>query len=426
MKNYALSMLLGAAFISGTSALGYNPENLVFSKNDKVLKNVIFKDGNFTISQIKERMPQEIKESNLYYIKVKDQKVRRQVTAITPTIYRDDQHLVIESKDMSVVERISSILHESDEIFCGGVQWISNSPQILKADKFPSEFHASNIKLDDKVVKLLEEVSGEKQKGIVETLENFGTRHANTSIGEKSSNWIADQLKDIAEGRDDIEFEQIANRRSNQKSVIARIKGQKNPENIVILGAHIDSTAFWNKNNAPGADDNATGTAALMEAFRIIVESGLRFEHSLEFHGYAAEELGLIGSSELAAQYRNEDRKVLSMVQLDMNGYLKSGNQAKVTLVSNNTNSDLTNSLGRMAELYIDIPFDIKPLNGGSSDHAAWNRQGFPAAFPTEDTDNFNRKIHSPSDTSDILDFELSSQFTKLVISYLSHVGVII
>lgn len=426
MKHPISIGLLGLALGASITATAYNPKNLEFTRGEHKESGVIFKDGDFSISYTGTQVEKDVDDSHLYYIKIPNQDVIEKISGIVKPHYADETQMVIETEDPILVNWISNILHQSKEVFCGGLQWVPPGLQVLKADQFPREFHADKLTLDQKVKSMVERVDSSLQKDIVLALEDFGTRHANTSLGEQSADWIFDQFKSIAGNRKDIEFEQVGNRRSGQKSVITRIVGQKNPEKIVILGAHIDSTAFWNRNNAPGADDNATGTAAIMEAFRILIESGQKFEHTIEFHGYAAEELGLIGSSELASQYRKEGRQVISMMQLDMNGFVVRNNEPRVTLVSNNTNADLTDSLAKLTDLYLDIPYAIQTLSGGSSDHAAWNRQGYPASFPTEDTKNYNSKIHTGNDTSNILDFEMSAEFTKLAVAYLGHLGVII
>ena len=88
-----------------------------------------------------------------------------------------------------------------------------------------------------------------------------------------------------------------------QPSVILTIKGEESPEEIVVLGGHGDSISgmFRQKTNkAPGADDNASGIAALTEIIRTMVEGQYRPKKTIKFMAYAAEEVGLRGSMEIA------------------------------------------------------------------------------------------------------------------------------
>lgn len=81
-----------------------------------------------------------------------------------------------------------------------------------------------------------------------------------------------------------------------QPSVIASIEGVgNNKDQVVIIGAHLDSVNWDSKNQnisrAPGACDDGSGTITVMQIFKAILESGITFNRTLEFHHYAAEEV---------------------------------------------------------------------------------------------------------------------------------------
>lgn len=71
---------------------------------------------------------------------------------------------------------------------------------------------------------------------------------------------------------------------------------------------------------APGSDDDGTGTVNLLEAFRVLLAGGFRPTDPVEFHWYAAEEVGLVGSQAVATNYKNAGVKVKAFMQLDMSG----------------------------------------------------------------------------------------------------------
>lgn len=71
---------------------------------------------------------------------------------------------------------------------------------------------------------------------------------------------------------------------------------------------------------APGADDDGTGTVNLIEAFRVLLVSGFRPSTPVEFHWYAAEEVGLLGSQAIASAYRSAGVDVKAFMELDMSG----------------------------------------------------------------------------------------------------------
>ncbi len=85
---------------------------------------------------------------------------------------------------------------------------------------------------------------------------------------------------------------------------------------IYIACAHYDSTSENPGNAAPGADDNASGTAAVLEAARIL--SQYRFKHTLRFVTFAAEEQDLIGSCCYAAEARSAGTNIGGVINHDM------------------------------------------------------------------------------------------------------------
>lgn len=107
-----------------------------------------------------------------------------------------------------------------------------------------------------------------------------------------------------------------------QSSIIAKIPGKNSGGPITILGAHMDSInqSSPSSGRAPGADDDGTGTVNLMEAFRALLAAGFKPTNPVEFHWYAAEEVGLLGSQAIASAYKSAGKPVQAFMQLDMSG----------------------------------------------------------------------------------------------------------
>jgi leucyl aminopeptidase len=207
-----------------------------------------------------------------------------------------------------------------------------------------------------------------------------------------------------------------------QPSLIVRIEGAVHPEEVIILGSHIDSISSPTS-QAPGADDNASGTASHLEVFRVIMENNLRFDRTIEIHGYAAEELGLIGSQDIAKAYAAAKTKVVAMLQNDMNMY-RSNDKDTVWLITNDTDSRLTKDVIGLAKTYQanTVAVNSGYLAAGSSDHRAWTRQGYATVFPTENPNAYNHAIHTTRDTiANSGVFTQSREFSKLSLSFLAH-----
>ena len=345
-----------------------------------------------------------------------------QLTTDKPTWFHKNLNVVYEKPgDYMIVEvRNENQLLETAERahdaghFCGMIQKLSDDPiRITKQ----SARQMVGAKRDD----ISQAVSKVKIDNIIETMKtmvSWQTRFESHSEGQQTGEKLKalyDNL--VPKDRDDVEVELVDLQGSPQKSIIVRIKGSATPDKIAILGSHIDSINRSDNGNAPGADDNASGTATNMEVFRVLMEQNYKPASTIEIHGYAAEEIGLVGSKELASLYRKSGKQVVSMVQFDMNAY--AGNGEKITFVSNKTDKSLTNQLKQLVGMYNTIPASSGFMIFGSSDHASWNAQGFPVAFPTEDPFSFNRKIHTPDDTmANINSPKQIEEFAKLGVAY--------
>jgi leucyl aminopeptidase len=121
---------------------------------------------------------------------------------------------------------------------------------------------------------------------------------------------------------------------------------------------------------APGADDNAAGIAVLSEILRNTLLQNYRHKHTLQFIAYAAEEIGIQGSYELAKVYRENKTKVLGVIQFDGVNYniKKSFDMA---LISDSTNADQNNFLATLIDKYLHAKWTWDQCGHGCSDHAA-------------------------------------------------------
>ena len=110
--------------------------------------------------------------------------------------------------------------------------------------------------------------------------------------GVEAADWIKARCQHIidASGRPEVAVALVDNVGFPQPNVVARIEGYDRGGDVVILGAHFDSINSvgpredWRFNRAPGADDDGSGSAAVLEAFRAVVDSEFVPARSLEFH----------------------------------------------------------------------------------------------------------------------------------------------
>ncbi|KAL0056663.1 hypothetical protein AAF712_016732, partial [Marasmius tenuissimus] len=182
------------------------------------------------------------------------------------------------------------------------------------------------------------------------TLTAYNNRRYDQATGAEASKWIADRVKSLAGSRSDITVSQFSHT-FQQPSVIAKIAGTSASSPITIFGAHLDSTNQANRTGrAPGADDDGSGTVSLIETFRALVASGFKPSTPLEFHWYAGEEGGLLGSQAVATSYKNAGAQVKAMIQFDMVAYFKPGTKEVISLNNDNSDSGLNAWLVKVAK----------------------------------------------------------------------------
>jgi len=246
---------------------------------------------------------------------------------------------------------------------------------------------------------------------------SFQTRYYTSTTGVSSATWIRDRFLSYRGSRTDIAVELFSHTWA-QPSVIARILGSgPNSKELVILGAHEDSVGTSSTARSPGADDDASGVATVLEAFRVIVNSGFKPDRTLEFMTYAAEEVGLRGSQAIANSYASQAKDVRSVLQFDMTGYHRTSRV--VGVMTDYTDTALTSFLRLLVTNYTTLqPTDIR-CGYACSDHASWYNARYRAAYPFESTmSDSNPNIHTASDTLSNLNITHAAEFVKIAVGY--------
>jgi len=319
-------------------------------------------------------------------------------------------------------EELSARLHQLG-FACGVLVKLSGDPVVLESALTPVPVIPVTTR-DPRIESAVAKVSADNIRTNIEFLSNIHTRHHASPTGQQIADLLAEKYETMRMGRNDVTIATYSHgTRTGQNSLIVRIEGKTRPSEVIILGSHLDSIAMFG-GRSPGADDNASGTSTNMEVFRVLMEDGIAFDRTLEIHAYAAEEVGLVGSQDIATRYKNDGVNVISMVQHDMTLWKAEGTEDKIWFVTNNTESGLNEMLTKLVDSYVGLSWGKAPLSGGSSDHASWTRAGFAAAFPFENPSAYNRHIHTANDTIQNANaFNQAAGFAKLGISYVAHFG---
>jgi hypothetical protein len=212
------------------------------------------------------------------------------------------------------------------------------------------------------------------------------------------------------------------------KNIVAEKKGTISPKRVFILGAHYDTVP-----DSPGADDNASAIAVLLEVARNI--QIIPLECTVRLVAFSLEEYNFIGSTHYVESLKKGEEKILGMISLEMVGftgprqdyphYLNPKYYPNVgdfiAIIGNERSKGLLEKVCQSFKNKIPqlpLEFLIVPGNGEGmeevrlSDHSIFWDQGFPALMVTDTSFLRNPNYHLPSDRMETLDFEFMQKVT--------------
>ena len=193
----------------------------------------------------------------------------------------------------------------------------------------------------------------------------------------------------------------IETTRATVENVLAWLPGQT--DEYVIIGAHYDHLGRGNVDSLapsqigqvhPGADDNASGTAGVLELARLLAPERGKLKRSVLFMDFAGEELGLLGSAEWVKEPTRPLNKAVAMINMDMIGRIKDD---KVYIGGVGTGSTFKSVL-EQAEKEAPFKFEDSPGGYSSSDHTSFVAKKIPVLFFFS---GLHSDYHKPSDTWD-------------------------
>jgi len=313
------------------------------------------------------------------------------------------------------------------------------------------------VNRDPELSRMVDEISSERIENYIRTLVSFHTRHNMSSRNNPSQgigaawNWVKSEMeKNIlaSEGRLEVKFEEYTTGGKGQripntiilKNVVATLKGtDSNDDRKILISAHLDSRAQLDSDStsfAPGADDDGSGIAAILEMVRIM--SSRKFPATIVFMAVTGEEHGLYGARHMAAKAKNENWNIVAMLNNDMIGNSGSGEtilndnmrvrvfsegvpayeterMAALRRYTSGENDGKARQLARyikeIGERYVDqLTVTLVFRNdrfGRGGDHSPFCEQGFTAVRICEFNENYNRTHKIPAVVNGIQEGDL-------------------
>lgn len=212
-------------------------------------------------------------------------------------------------------------------------------------------------------------------------------------------------------------------------NVVGELRGERQPEEIVILSAHLDSWSGQPMVLAPGADDNASGVATVLLAADIL--SQYRWNCTLRFSLWTGEEQGLLGSNAYAQRASDNGEQIVGVLNLDMIGW---DGMAGPDMDLHANQADVPASM-QLAELFaevveaynVNLQPEIIPAGIGRSDHVSFWSHGYAAILGIEDYapdgHDFNPYYHTTQDLLQHLDMDYFTEFATASVGTFAHMG---
>lgn len=327
---------------------------------------------------------------------------------------------LVQADNLSQLDPLAQMAHAEDGFACGRMEVLDLASSFAETVVPLPPAYSTTVVLPE-IEQLLTRPKGDNIMATIEDLEAMGTRHHATTRGRSAPETIRQLFETTGTGITDLQASLFTHQQTSQKSVIVTIPGTEDNNTAVVVGAHLDSINYDNVENAPGADDDASGVGTMLEVVRVLKESGARFKRRIEFHAYAAEEVGLVGSADIAKSYQSVGRAIAGMMQLDMTAYT-ANNASTIYLAENDTSTELRRAVKNLMQGYLGGDYVEATLKAGTSDHRSWHRNGFAAVFPFEHPENYNHLIHTAQDKATALtSTALVQRFAQLTLAYLSH-----
>ncbi len=293
----------------------------------------------------------------------------------------------------------------------------------MSGTEYPA--HSGSSGADKYISGIVEQVSLHTIKGIIQHLAGYSTRFTFSDKTVYVREWIFRQF--VTMGYTDIDYQDFSLCDSIQKNVICSKAGQS--KRVLILCAHYDSTARstvgwdWQRCPAPGANDNASGMAAMLEIARILKNIDLNY--TVRFIAFAGEEQNLSGSRAYAEYALDNAMDISLVINLDEIGYpdtewniVIGEDQGNHTPAKNAASHEFAKVMAKAAMDYTGLTGKYADI--WASDHMPFNSGGY-AVIGVCEAGRY-RHSHEVTDTLDKIEIDYVGEVTRMVLATILHI----
>jgi Zn-dependent M28 family amino/carboxypeptidase len=262
------------------------------------------------------------------------------------------------------------------------------------------------------------------KKSVNKLAREIGSRgYLETEALKRAAGFIEEELKSYGY---DVLYQPFTVDNTEYKNIYVEIKGSKEPEKVIVVGAHYDTVL-----GTPGADDNASGVAVLLELARLL--TNIRPDNTIQFVAFTIEEPPFyrtknMGSYKYAGKLKKEGRDVEGMICLESIGYYAESRGSQffpfsffkwiypdrgdfLMFVSNLGSRGFMKRVQNGFKKGSRLPSETITASSfvpgvDFSDHWSFWKHGFDAVMLTDTAFYRNANYHAASDTPETLDYE--------------------
>ena len=302
------------------------------------------------------------------------------------------------------------------------LSFVSFLAETVIAESEISITEVAKVEYNQMIAEIIAEVSKERYEKYLNDLTgedtvfinggNFTikTREADSNNGRKAEEYAYNLFQNLSY---EVEYQEF----SGQKNVIATLNGTEKTKETYIICAHLDSVE-----DCPGADDDGSGSAAVMEAAYVMRNH--IFKYTVKFVLFMGEEDGLVGSEKYARACRNRNEDIKGVLNLDMVAYEKNGDN----LVDVYAYRQVPELLGHIfVNVILLYSIHLKPslitywTFQKRSDHRSFWTQGYPAIMIHEN--EFTPHYHKSSDKISTLNLDYAINVVKANVATLAELA---
>lgn len=250
----------------------------------------------------------------------------------------------------------------------------------------------------------------------VDRLASLRTRHSRSMEFLGALGWAKDQLADLGFT---VRVQDVPVPGGATRNMVADRPGSGVDRQVVLVTAHLDSVNLSGAGAAaPGADDNASGSAGVLAIAGAL--AGRAGTHDLRLVLFGGEEQGLFGSRHYVDGLERAERaRISAVLNMDMIA-CQNSNHPTVLLEGAPVSRPIMDALAYIAGRHTSLAVQTS-LNPFNSDHVPFIEHGIPAVLTIEGTDSANERVHTERDTFETLNISLALEILRMNVLFVAQ-----